>query len=267
MSFDKFSYEYFLNSKVQFDAAEMLINLINIRRDMSILDIGCGSGKVTSKLNKLTDGVVVGIDKSEKMIRLAKKYYGSDGVEFIVEDVNCINYSRKADLIFCNSVFHWLKNHDIFLERCSNILNSEGVFALQTPSSIRWCPEINDLISETMKVPDFIGLDQSYCTPWTYFETKDSYENLFKKSGFSVKCSEIKDIPVRCSKQEIIEIFDSGSSAALFDPLNYSCQLPFDYEKKFREIFSRNVEKIMDDSFITVNYKRLFLIAEKEKSL
>lgn len=65
-----------------------------IKEGMCVADIGCGSGKTTSILYNLVrpNGVIVGVDCSEKRIEYARKYYGIKGIEF-----KCKNILESTD--------------------------------------------------------------------------------------------------------------------------------------------------------------------------
>ena len=50
-----------------------------LQEGMRVADLGCGSGKTTFHLNKLTGakGETIGIDNSEQRIEFAKKHYAA----------------------------------------------------------------------------------------------------------------------------------------------------------------------------------------------
>lgn len=56
---------------------------------MRVVDIGCGPGKTTQKLNELVQpgGSALGIDLSEQRVSFAREHYGSDTVSFAQRDL------------------------------------------------------------------------------------------------------------------------------------------------------------------------------------
>lgn len=53
---------------------EIFLQLAELKANENILDLGCGNGLLTVAAKKLVgNGVVVGIDISQKMLQLAKK--------------------------------------------------------------------------------------------------------------------------------------------------------------------------------------------------
>jgi len=60
-----------------------------IKPGMRVADLGCGSGKTTSILNRLVhpDGEVVGLDFAPSRHEFAQSHYAASGIQFICRDV------------------------------------------------------------------------------------------------------------------------------------------------------------------------------------
>jgi trans-aconitate 2-methyltransferase len=70
------SQNYKENSDPQFEGAMSALVSYNFKKNESVLDIGCGDGKVTAEIAKLVpDGTVLGIDVSPNMIEFSKKNF------------------------------------------------------------------------------------------------------------------------------------------------------------------------------------------------
>jgi ubiquinone/menaquinone biosynthesis C-methylase UbiE len=78
-----------LDMKTRPTAVEEQALFAGIKPGMRVLDIGCGSGKTTSVLQKLVqpDGKAFGIDIAENRIAYARDHYGKEGIEFICKDM------------------------------------------------------------------------------------------------------------------------------------------------------------------------------------
>ena len=80
-------------------------------RDLTLADIGCGTGSLTFELARLARKVI-GIDLSQEMLRRAKvaaKERGLDNVEFRQGDALKLPLgSRSVDAAFCVMVLHFL---------------------------------------------------------------------------------------------------------------------------------------------------------------
>ncbi len=95
---DKFSFVYQYGNSV--------LELLEIDKDMVILDLGCGTGTLTKKLSEMC-AKAVGIDASEDLLEAAKKHYPE--LEFIHADATNFVLNEKVDAIFSNAVFHWIE--------------------------------------------------------------------------------------------------------------------------------------------------------------
>lgn len=79
-----------------------LVDHSAIKKDSTILDVGCGQG-FFSYLFRKCGMRVLGIDISEIAIGKAKEMYGSSGTEFIVGDPLDISFPEKFDCVFARS--------------------------------------------------------------------------------------------------------------------------------------------------------------------
>ena len=66
--------DYAQHSTEQFKWASELAEKLHLRGDETVLDIGCGDGKVTAAIaTQLPNGRIIGIDSSQEMIELAQR--------------------------------------------------------------------------------------------------------------------------------------------------------------------------------------------------
>ena len=74
--------DYANNSSAQESWANELLEKLSLAGNEHLLDIGCGDGKITNSIaNKLSNGHVVGIDRSKDMIELARSQFGRERSE------------------------------------------------------------------------------------------------------------------------------------------------------------------------------------------
>ena len=95
----KYSYVY--------QYGENLIQLLDPKEYQRILDLGCGSGQLTSKINEFAKETI-GIDKSAEMMTDAKSKFPN--IEFQVADASNFRFTEKFDSIFSNATLHWVKD-------------------------------------------------------------------------------------------------------------------------------------------------------------
>ena len=117
-SFDKGSKFYELNSNIQ---KKICIELISFYKKQSImnekikfknaLEIGCGSGFMTNKINKIENlNNVHLIDISKKMISKAKENLKKTNFSFEVADFDTFKNYKIYDFVFSNMSLHWSEN-------------------------------------------------------------------------------------------------------------------------------------------------------------
>ena len=114
----------------------LVIDKMQIKKGMNILDLGCGTGSGTIDIASRLEGTgqVIGLDLSEKMIEQAKQKLNEftfDNVEFEVGSGSSLDYERSFDYVLSTNAFHHFdKKEEIFL-RVWKSLKVNGTFIVQ----------------------------------------------------------------------------------------------------------------------------------------
>lgn len=111
-----------------------------------ILDIGCGSGELTSKIHSIVSqigpkgeaGKVIGLDKSEDMIKAASKDSHSSLEYFICDGHQLQSWLTKTgnvgkfDKVFSNAALHWMIDDPTAVAQgMFDALKPEGTLAVE----------------------------------------------------------------------------------------------------------------------------------------
>src|SRR4051795_8994416 len=81
---------------------------LELRGDETVLDAGCGSGRLTQLLvERLPEGRVIGVDASASMIEAARGRLG-DAAELVVADLATLDLDEQVDAVFSTATFHWI---------------------------------------------------------------------------------------------------------------------------------------------------------------
>lgn len=102
-------------SDPQFGWGMKLMETLPLRGDETVLDAGCGSGRLTEELLKrLPAGRVIALDSSENMIKTARERLREQlrRVELRHADLTDFALPKPVDGIFSNAVFHWVPDHE-----------------------------------------------------------------------------------------------------------------------------------------------------------
>jgi trans-aconitate 2-methyltransferase len=111
-----------------------VLTRLQLRGDETVLDAGCGSGRVTRLLlERLPNGRVIGADASPSMIEVARKNLADfrDRAELVVADLLDLELPEPVDAIFSNAAFHWVLDHDRLFARLFGALRPGGALEAQ----------------------------------------------------------------------------------------------------------------------------------------
>jgi trans-aconitate 2-methyltransferase len=118
-------------SDVQVEWARKVLDRLPLRGDETVLDAGCGSGRVTALLlERLPKGRVIGVDSSEAMAEHARAGLG-DRATILVADLTELELDSRVDAVFSNAVFHWIADHERLFERLFAALEPGGRLVAQ----------------------------------------------------------------------------------------------------------------------------------------
>jgi trans-aconitate 2-methyltransferase len=112
---------------------EDLLQLIKIRPGLKVIDLGCGTGELTSRLaSKLPGSRVLGIDSSPDMLTKTQAFKGSN-LDFQLREIQEIE--GDWDLIFSNAAIQWIDDHHTLVPRLFSHLGPGGQLVIQLPSN------------------------------------------------------------------------------------------------------------------------------------
>lgn len=118
------------NAVVQKDMGDKIIKLLTkyCTKFDNILELGCGTGILTKKVTQNFD---------------IKNYWANDfvedvqkmlpqNIEFILGDINEIEFPQNIDLVISNAVFQWFVNPEIVINKIAKVLNHDDYFIFST---------------------------------------------------------------------------------------------------------------------------------------
>jgi trans-aconitate 2-methyltransferase len=152
--------------------------------DETVLDAGCGSGRVTrALLDRLPRGQVICVDGSPEMIDVARERLGP-AVEYIVQDLNDLDLGgRRVDAVFSTAVFHWLADHDRLFAGLRTVLRPGGRLVAQCGGT----GNTAELVSATRTVGDrapFTAHLGGWPGPWNFVGPDETAARL-RGAGFT----------------------------------------------------------------------------------
>jgi trans-aconitate 2-methyltransferase len=118
-------------SDPQYAWALEVLERLPLAGDETVLDAGCGSGRVTAMLlERLPRGRVIAVDSSESMVEHARRALGERATIFRA-DLTEFELDEPVDAVFSNAVFHWIPDHDRLFRRLFAALRPGGRLVAQ----------------------------------------------------------------------------------------------------------------------------------------
>ncbi|HEU0114337.1 MAG TPA: methyltransferase domain-containing protein [Thermomicrobiales bacterium] len=112
-----------------------VLERLPLRGDETVLDAGCGTGRLTEELlERLPRGRVIAVDRSRNMLdraaaQLTPKY--GDRIAFIEGDLRQRQVDEPVDAIFSTATFHWIGDHDALFAVLNDQLKPGGRLVAQ----------------------------------------------------------------------------------------------------------------------------------------
>jgi trans-aconitate 2-methyltransferase len=154
-----------------------------LRGDETVLDAGCGSGRVTLKLlEQLPNGRVVAADGDPAMVTEARSVLGARAT-VIHSDLLSLELAEPVDVVFSSAVFHWITDHDTLFARLFAALRPGGRLVAQCggQGNLSVFRGHSDVVAARAPYADhFVG----WTRPWNYAAPEKTAERL-RRAGFA----------------------------------------------------------------------------------
>jgi len=159
--------------------AEAVLGRLPLSGHETVLDAGCGSGRVTELLlDRLPSGRVIAVDGDANMVEQARKRLGSRA-DVRRQDLLELDLGEKVDAVFSNAVFHWVTDHDALFRAIHGQLKPGGLLVAQCGGH-----------GNIAKVRAVSGPG-----PWLYATAEETEERL-RAAGFLEARAWLEDWPV-----------------------------------------------------------------------
>jgi trans-aconitate 2-methyltransferase len=161
-------------------ASEVLARLDGIAPDATVLDVGCGTGRVTEALLALVPrGRVLGFDASADMVALARERLAGRA-EVWCQDVLDLEVDDPVDAILSTATLHWVADHDRLWARLAGAMRPGGRLEIQCggEGNIRGVREVIEAVAHHC-APELVGW-----SPWVFAGPRET-ERRLHEAGFS----------------------------------------------------------------------------------
>jgi trans-aconitate 2-methyltransferase len=119
-------------SDPQVEWAREVLARLDLDGTETVLDAGCGSGRVTQMLlDKLPGGRVFAVDASPAMVDAARESLDRERTTAWVSDLVELEVPEPVDAVLSTAVFHWIRDHEALFARMYDALEPGGRLVVQ----------------------------------------------------------------------------------------------------------------------------------------
>lgn len=163
--------------------AAVVLERLALRGDETVLDAGCGSGRVTRMLlDRLPRGHVVGVDAAPGMIAEARRNL-DDRATLVTADLAELRLEHPVDAVFSNATLHWVGDHDALFARLFDAMKPGAPLVAQCggEGNIASFHDAARRVGERDPYRDYLG---GWSGPWNFAAPHVTSERL-RRAGFT----------------------------------------------------------------------------------
>src|SRR5215470_2282853 len=174
-------------SSPQLTWGRRVLERLDLRGDETVLDAGCGAGRLTAELiERVPRGGVIAVDRSPAMLGEARalllpRFAGR--VRLVHADLVRLPLREAVDVVFSNAVLHWVLDHPRIFRGFAAALRVNGVLEAQCgggPNLMRVRERVDAMIAS----PEFAEHFRDFHEPW-YFADPELTKLQLEHAGFT----------------------------------------------------------------------------------
>jgi trans-aconitate 2-methyltransferase len=164
-----------------------VLGRLELRGDETVLDAGCGSGRITEALiERLPRGHVIALDASASMVSAATERLGARA-DVRVGDLLELELDEPVDGVFSTATFHWIMDHDRLFRRLHAALRPGGRLIAQCGGEGN-ISELRGRAGEVLARDPYAERFADFQPPWHYAGPQDTRERLLAAGFATAEC-------------------------------------------------------------------------------
>ena len=167
---------YVRNARFVADLGAPLLALLAPRAGETILDLGCGDGALSVRIEE-SGATVVAVDAAPDMVAAAR----ARGLDAHVMDGEALTFEGEFDAVFSNAALHWMRRPDAVIAGMRRALKPGGRLIAEFGGGDNVAAVKGALIDGLNRR----GLHGERFVPW-YFPDDDEYRARLEAEGFVV---------------------------------------------------------------------------------
>jgi trans-aconitate 2-methyltransferase len=162
--------------------ARSILDRLPLAGGETVLDAGCGSGRVTTLLvERLPEGRVIAVDGSASMIEKVRETLRPRDEAF-VSDLTALELTEPVDAVFSSAVFHWIGDHELLFHRLRAALKPGGRLAAQCGGAGN-IDRLRRIAAELQVSEPYAQHFEGFEEPWNYAGAEETEARL-RAAGF-----------------------------------------------------------------------------------
>jgi trans-aconitate 2-methyltransferase len=203
--------------------AKSILERLPLVGSETVLDAGCGTGRVTRMLiERLPHGKVIGVDGSQAMVEKVREVLRPQDEAFTA-DLTALKLADRVDAVISSAVFHWVLDHDALFSRMYACLKPGGRLAAQCGGAGN-IDRLRETTREVASRDPYAEHLQGLSEPWNYASPEQTEKRLHA-AGFEVVRCWLR--PWDVTPPEPAEFLRVVCLAPYLDPLPSELHEPF----------------------------------------
>lgn len=230
---------------------------IPLRGDETVLDAGCGTGRVTRLVaERVPRGRVIGVDASAAMVEEATRRLAdlAPRVRVLRADLLDLELDDPVDLVVSTATFHWVLDHERLFARLHDALRPGGRLVAQCGG--------DGNVAGVLAAADAVGSGPRYAAHlgdvpprWTFPDPATTAERL-RAAGFEEPRAWLEEAPALFPDREaVVEFLTTVVLRCHIDRLPPDLREPF-----VRDVAARAAD---GDGTVSIDYVRLNMEAHR----
>jgi trans-aconitate 2-methyltransferase len=227
--------------------AEILLGRLDLSGEETVLDAGCGSGKITLMLlERLPRGYVIAVDQAPSMVEHARAALEGRRADVLEADLTELELAEPVDAAFSSAVFHWVADHDRLFERLFAALRPGGRLVAQCGGEGN-VERFHEAARAVAAAPPYAEHLAGWAGPWNFAGPVETAARL-ERAGFSEIETWLEPYPIAPEDPE--------------DYLRTVCLGPH-LEQLPEELRDDYVRAVLESSGEELDYVRLNIVARR----
>jgi arsenite methyltransferase len=248
----------------QFEDGKILIEKIGDIKGKTVLDIGCGTGRLGRYICSLIgeNGFYTGMEPLPERLNIAKgknTFHNAVFLNGIAENLSDIPDS-SVDIVIVNWVFHWIGNKASALNEIKRVLRSDGKAGITfTPKELSSYSNLSPFMNRIASKEPYNGkIDVSKSNQKQNWVETTEFINLIYNAGFIAEEIKITRVTRHYKTAHDALRFMRASTFG-----NFISHIPEELKARFQADLELEISYLMTEEGISLPASILFAIIKK----